>query len=153
MCFHISTNHNPQSIVFCLSNHILHTQYFQHIFHSSYICCPGCIPAFKKQTSSQIILSHSKLLFIIKPTPPFFHLIQSLFVPTHLYSSPTSTYSFPFSPVSFIAHTSQSYFFIHSSNSICFSLVQIFLSFFHTTFTINFSSLPFFYTHTSSLKY
>ena len=33
---YISTNHNLQTIVLCLSNHILHTQHFQHIFVSSY---------------------------------------------------------------------------------------------------------------------
>ena len=38
----------------------------------------------------------------------------------HVYLSHTSTYSLPFSPVSFIAHTSQSFFCIKTSNSICF---------------------------------
>ena len=47
-----------------------------------------------------------------KPTPPIFPFTQSLFVPINVYLSHTSTYSIPFSQVSFIAQTSQSFFCI-----------------------------------------
>ena len=97
-----------------------------------------------------IILWHYISLFITNPTPPVLPLIQSLFVPIHLYSSDTSTYYFPFNPVSFMAHTSHSVSLIHASNSICFSLVQIFLTFFHTIFKVDLSFLHFYYSSSLS---
>ena len=102
----------------------------------------SCFPIFTEQISSlsQLIVLHSRSRFIKKNTSRLsFHPISissNPCVPVTYFNIFTSIQS------SLIYRPDITVIFcIQSSNSICFSLVRIFLTFFHTTFTVDLSCL------------
>ena len=114
---------------------------FKYMLPKSHSYPLACSPIFIKQ-----IHSLSRLILDIT----YHTLLQNLHHPTSLSSSiylyqsicihQTPQHINSHSVQSHLWHIYHTHFF--SSNSICFSLVRIFLTFFHTTFTVDDFSLP-----------